>query len=79
MPDPDENLLRNKHRKMIQELNRLMLNVEVQDYETEIQDYECAYQHELCELQQQVSNPSASDHKRQTDILIHFLEVYLKH
>ena len=76
--DLEQRQLTNKHRKMVQELKRLILNVELEDYETAIQSYECSYQQELATLEQQILNPTSDEHKCQTDTLMYFLHSYLK-
>lgn len=63
---------------MVQELKRVMLNVELEDYEIAIQDYERSYQEQLLELEQQIRNPSADEHKRQIDTLLYVLHSYLQ-
>ena len=77
--DLEQRQLTNKHKKMVQELKRLILNVELEDYETAIQQYECSYQQELATLEQQIRNPTSDEHRCQTDTLMYFLHSYLKH
>nr|ABQ08076.1 hypothetical protein [Adineta vaga]ABQ08081.1 hypothetical protein [Adineta vaga] len=79
LPKIDTTKLTNKHYKMLQELKRVTLNVKFQEYEEEIQHYEDLYQQEFISLQEQIQNPSSSDHKHQTDILMYSLQLYLNH
>lgn len=76
--DLEQRARSNRHKKMVQELKRVMLNVELEDYEIAIQDYEQSYQDELLKLEQQIRNPSTDEHKRHTDILLYFLHSYLQ-
>jgi hypothetical protein len=77
--DIEQDLNANKRNKIIQELKRRMLNEELEKYENKIQDYEHLYQQELAALQIQISNPTSSDHKRQVEILTHFIKQYFSH
>ena len=77
--DNDQEQCVNKRNKIIQVLKRRMLNVELERYENKIQHYEHLYQQDLTALELQILNPSSSDHKWQTDILMHFVKLYFNH
>ena len=69
----------NKRNKIIQELKRRMLNIELEQYEMKIQHYEHLYQQDFHTLQLQILNPTSSDHKCQVNILVHCVNLYLHH
>jgi hypothetical protein len=77
--DIDQEQCVNKHNKIIQVLKRRMLNVELEKYENKIEHYEHLYQQDLSALESQISNPTSSDQKCQTDILMHFVKLYFNH
>jgi len=69
----------NKRNKIIQDLKRRMLNVELEQYEIKIQHYEHLYQQELTTLYSHISNPTSSDHQCQVNVLMHFIKLYFDH
>ncbi|CAF1449633.1 unnamed protein product [Adineta ricciae] len=77
VPNLDVKKLSKKHCKMVQELKRLTLNLELQRFEEDIHRYEQLYQEEFNKFQQQILNPTSSDYKHQIDILMYSVESYL--
>ncbi|CAF1535325.1 unnamed protein product [Adineta ricciae] len=77
LPNLDMKKLSQKHCKMVQELKRFTLNLELQRYEEDIHRYEQLYQEEFNKLQEQIQNPTSSDYKHQIDILMYSVESYL--
>ncbi|CAF1538327.1 unnamed protein product, partial [Adineta ricciae] len=69
LPNLDAKKLSKKHCKMVQELKRFTLNLELQRYEEDIHHYEQLYQEEFNKLQQQILNSTSSDFRHQIDIL----------
>ena len=69
----------NKRNKIIQELKRRMLNVDLEQYEIKIQSYEHLFQENLTTLQLQILNPTSDSHKCQVDIVMHFVKQYFTH
>jgi hypothetical protein len=67
----------NKHNKIIQELKRRMLNVELEQYEMKIQQYEQSYQQDLSTFQLQILNQTSSDQKSQVNKLMDLVKSYL--
>ena len=60
----DEEQCSNKHNKIIQELKRRMLNVELEQYERKIQHYEHMYQQDFIILQSQILSMNSTTYDK---------------
>ena len=69
----------NKRNKIIQEMKRQMLHVELEKYENKIQDYEQLYQKELATFEVQLLQTNSSDQKDRLEMLMILLKKYLNH
>lgn len=78
IPNLDVKQLNNRRLKMLQELKRFMLNVELQEYENKIEHQEYLYQQELANLQQQMKTTNSSLPQHQINMLLHIVQFYLK-
>ncbi|CAF1529401.1 unnamed protein product, partial [Adineta ricciae] len=78
IPNLDVKQLSNSRLKILQELKRFILNVELQEYENKIEHYEHLYQEELTSLQQQIENTNSSLPQHQTKMLLYIVQSYLE-
>jgi len=69
----------NKRNKIIQDLKRRMLNIELEQYEINIQHYECLYEQELIAFKSEIFRTNSSYQMCQFDMLMYFVKAYLYH
>ena len=74
-----EQQCKHKKNRIIQEMKRQMLNVELEQYESKLQDYEHLYQNELTAFERQLfeTNNSRQIHERHE--MINCIKTYLHH
>ncbi len=66
-----------KRNKMVQDLKRQMLNVELEQYELKIQHYEHRYEQELATFQSEVYKTESSYQICRLNELMHFVQIYV--
>ena len=77
IPNLDIKQLSSRRLKMLQELKRFTLNVELHEYENKIEHYENLYQQELASLQQQIESTNSYFPQHQTNMLLYIVQSYL--
>jgi hypothetical protein len=77
--DNNEEQCVNKHNKMVQDLKRQMLNVELEQYELKIQQYEYLYEQELATFQSEIYKTESSYQICHLNELMYYVKIYLYH
>jgi hypothetical protein len=77
--DNNEEQCVNKRNKIIQDLKRRMLNVELEQYEIKIQHYESLYEQELVAFQSETFRTNSSYQMHKLDMLMYSVKTYLYH
>ena len=75
----DEQSCINKPRKIIQNLKRRMLHVELEEYEMKIQHFEYLYDQELTAFKSETYKTNSSYQLCHFNMLIHFVKTYIYH
>src|SRR5690242_5879769 len=67
----------NKHNKIIQDLKRQMLNIELEEYEMRIQHYDYLYEQELTAFESETSKINLPYQMRHFDMLMYLVKTYV--
>ncbi len=68
-----------KRHKIIQDLKRRKLNIELEQYEIKIQHYDNLYEQKLTEFESETSKINSSYQMCHFNMLIHFVKTYVYH
>ena len=79
MSNVDVKELTKRHCKMLQELKRAKLDIELKEYEEKIHHYKQQYDEEFNILQQQIQNPTDSQQKDTIDAVLYLVQSYFNH
>jgi hypothetical protein len=77
--DNNEEPCVNKRHKMIQDLKRQMLNIELEQYEMRIQHYDYLYEQELTAFESETFRINSSYQMCHFNMLIYFVKTYVYH
>src|SRR5271154_6599803 len=77
--DNNEEPCVNKRHKIIQDLKREMLNIELEEYEMRIQHYDYLYEQELPAFESETFSINSSYQMCHFDMLIYFVKTYVYH
>ena len=77
--DNNEEQRVNKRHKIIQELKRQILNIELEEYEKRIQHYEYLYEQELTAFESETFRINSSYQMCHFNMLIYFVKTYVYH
>jgi hypothetical protein len=77
--DNNEEQCLNKRHKIIQDLKRQLLNVELQQYEIQIQHYEDLYEQEINAFERETFNLNSSYQMYHFNTLIYCVKIYVYH
>jgi phage antirepressor YoqD-like protein len=69
----------NKRNKMVQDLKRQMLNIELEQYESKIQHYEQLYEQELSIFQSEICKAESSYQIYHLNELMYLVKIYVYH
>ena len=74
-----EQQCKHKQNKIIQEMKRQMLNVELEQYERKLQDYEHLYQRELAAFERHLFETNSGRPIHDINEMISYIKTYLHH
>jgi hypothetical protein len=69
----------NIRNKMVQDLKRHMLNLELEQYEIKIQHYEDLYEKELATFQSEIYNTGSLYQIEHRNKIVYFVKIYVHH
>jgi hypothetical protein len=69
----------NKRTKIVQDVKRQMLNMQLEEYELEIQHYEHLYEQELATFKSEIYKTNSFHQMSNLEMLMHFVKTYVYH